>query len=695
MATERTGRSAHTVFTIWRTELRMLLRDRRTVVISIVLPLLLTPLLIFGARWVQERRERTIEASEARYAVVGTAREWARGLILRLQEGSPDSGGPRLPLIEVSPPDPASALARGDLDVYVVADSSEAPLAEGATHQVEDHLVPTLSLHYRQDRDTSARAARLLAAGLRNLRRKARLQLLASRGITADDYGRIVSHDLASAREAAGLQVGRYVVLFVMLFMLSGGSVVAVDTLAGEKERGTLETLLTTGASRADLIAAKHLVILSVAVLITIIQSLNFLAYLGLELIPLPRGMALAVPPVVALVVFVMLVPLAALVSAVLLLTSGYARSYKEAQLYFFPVTLLGLLPALAPLFPTLTLRSAVVAVPIANLALAIKEILAGRFDWPFVLASWLVTAAAAVAVRSLAERTLSTERLIVPSLGEGAASPERLFARRVLPAFAIMWSVFLLLALRTEGRLDLRVQLLMNLSLFLGGSLALIKAHRLSVREVFALRAPRRGVWPLVLLGAPAGLLASTAVFRLSSHVLPVPPEMVEAFGKALLPEGIPLWQLLLFVAVLPGIVEELTFRGTLLYGLRSSLTPVPLALVVGALFGLFHVALFRLIPTAFLGVLLSGVTLLSGSILPAMAWHALNNGIAVVFGWVKLDVGSLPPLYYVAGVGVLACVFAGLWHLRTPYPGLKKPPTSSRMAVEDRVARGGGLAP
>jgi len=131
------------------------------------------------------------------------------------------------------------------------------------------------------------------------------------------------------------------------MFLFSGGAVVAIDTLAGEKERGTLETLLTTAAARAEIVAAKHLLILSVGLVITLIQVTNLVVYLGFRVIPAGATFSATVPPGIAALLLLLFLPVAALGASILLLVSGYARSYKEAQLYFFPVFLLGMLPGL------------------------------------------------------------------------------------------------------------------------------------------------------------------------------------------------------------------------------------------------------------------------------------------------------------------------------------------------------------
>ena len=321
-------------------------------------------------------------------------------------------------------------------------------------------------------------------------------------------------------------------------------------------------------------------------------------------------------------------------------------------------------------------LRSVIVLVPVANIAVAVKEVLVGMPDWPMIAVAWVVTAAAAVGVGMLAEKALSTERLITAAdVGaEEFRGGPALFPRHVLRAFALLWAIMFAVASNMGADADIRLQLLVNLGvLFLGGSFFLIRRYRLNVREALALRAPRPAVWLAVLIGAPAGLLTATGVFRLANLVFPVPQKMLEAFGQGLLPDSIPFWQLILLLTVAPGICEEIAFRGVLLHGLRRRFSPVVLALVTGAIFGFFHTSLFRIVPTAFLGVLLAAVTLLSGSIFPAMLWHAANNALGVLGGHYEVPLYDLDAWLYLAAAAVLALAFWIIWRNRTPYPDLR----------------------
>ena len=676
---------ARTVRVLLATELTLLLRDRRTVLVSIVLPLLVMPLLLFAGRFMEERRARRLEATSFTYHVSGSHASTVKRLLEEAQREQADS--PQLRLAEAEVPDPLAALAASALDLWiqalafsespfeVVAESGDKTSEEGDEAAVPD--APVVLLVYRADHDRSGEAMRRVHAALYRLRADERARLLADAGLPvgAEQLVTVQARDAASAEEVTGLKVGRLLTVFFLLFILSGGAVVATDTLAGEKERGTLETLLTTAAGRREIIAAKLLAILFVAICITFIQALNFLFYLVFRLVPLPADFALDLSASTALAVLVMLLPVAAGVSGLLLLTSGIATSYKEAQLYFFPTFLLTLIPALASFLPGVELRSAIALVPIAGVAVGVKEILTGAADLPMLAVTWLVNTGGAVGAALAAERTLSSERLIAPAAEPAAAAPSpQLFERHVLRAFAVLWAILLIVSVNFEGKLDIRSQVTVNVvGIFLLGTLVLVRHYRLDPRQALALRPVRWPVWLAVGIGAPAGLLTGIAVFRLVNLIVPVPTEVLTGFSEALLPENLPFSHAVLFLAVLPGMCEELAFRGLLIYGLHRRLHPIALVAVVAAVFGGFHVALFRLAPTAYLGMLLAGVTLLTGSVLPAIVWHVLNNTLALWAAHRGAPLDEASAALYALSAAALAVSAFILWRVRTPYPHLR----------------------
>lgn len=693
-----------TVGTLFRAEMRMVLRDRRTIITSIVLPLLVMPLMLLGSSWTIKQRNQKLKKTVCRYAVTGSQAAFVRALAtatrerLAVEQAKPSAG---FRFEEVPCEDAATALSKGDVHIVLEgltageagAKDQDARLKmrkkavgthAGTPARVEDEgegrtvtEAPVVGIVFRADRDYSSAGMSRMRDVLRDTRRAQRAELLRARGfpLPPERVAAVSEIDVASQGQVAGLALGRTITLLLLFFILTGGAVVATDLLAGEKERGTLETLLTTAASRVEIVAAKHLVILAVGLMITVIQTANLLVYVGFKLIPVSANFAAAVPPWVAVLLLFLFLPVAALAASVLLLTSGYAKSYKEAQLYFFPVLMLGLIPALAPFLPGVPLRSAIVLVPVANIALAAKEILIGSLDWPMIALSWVLTAGAAVWTTRLGVRFLSAEKLITAADTDAVefAGGPALFGRHVLRWFAFLWAALLIVNNYT-GTADIRVQLVVNLVvLFFGASLLMMRRYRLDPRLALALRLPKPMVWLAVLFAVPGGLLTGTGLFRLANLFIPVPPRMIEGFSENVVPEGIPFVQLLLFLTVLPGVFEEIAFRGLLLHGLHRRLHPAALALVVGLVFGFFHVALFRLVPTAFLGILFAGVTLLSGSIYPAMLWHTLNNAVGVLTARHQIPLDQLDPEIYLAGAAILAGAFWMFWRNRTPYPGLR----------------------
>jgi sodium transport system permease protein len=667
------------VLVLFRNELRMILRDKRSVMASIVLPILLMPLMLFSSSLMQQKRESELRSTTYRYVLGGPEATAVRELIskteARMQKAAATNDSSLLRLEEAASQTPWSDLTNGKIH-FVIEGARASPATENSAFTGRSPELQ-VKIAFRADRDDASAGFHRIDRALRQTRSELQDELLQSRGfnLKVQEFGVLETKNVARPGHVAGLTLGRMITVLLLFFMMMAGAMVATDLIAGEKERGTLETLLTSGATRVEIVTAKQLVIMAVTLTITCIQALNLLIYVGLRIIPVPANLAQAAPPHIALLLLLLFLPVTGLISSVLLLTSGFAKTYKEAQMYFTPVFLVGLAPALVPMLPDLTLRSAIVLVPIANIAMAAKEILTGVFDWPMIALAWGVTGGAAAAAMKITIRSLSSERLIMANDSDpvhGLAGLP-LFERRVLRWFALLWALLLIVSSYME-RLDVRAQAFLNIFvIFFGASILIIRMYKLPPREVFALRLPKATAWLAVVAAAPCGILAGTGLFLLANKLFPVPAEIIESFSSQVAPSNVPLWQIFFFLAVLPGICEELTFRGVLLHGLHRRLRPWQLVCVVGLIFGVFHMALFRLAPTAFLGILLTAVTLLTGSILPAIVWHIASNTLALTAGLNGYPISDLPEGWFVFGAGGLLCIFWVLWRNRTPYPGLR----------------------
>jgi sodium transport system permease protein len=189
-----------------------------------------------------------------------------------------------------------------------------------------------------------------------------------------------------------------------------------------------------------------------------------------------------------------------------------------------------------------------------------------------------------------------------------------------------------------------------------------IVAVLRLSPRATFSLRLPSPAVLaPAALIGLTAWVVSYGLVVRL----LPAPESYEQATEKALkaLNAELGLAGMLLLIAVLPAIGEELAFRGVMLRGL-SRLGPAWAIALSSLLFGLAHGDMYRLAPATLMGVLNAWVVWRTGSIFPAMTIHFLNNGAAVLLAVLVVDVTSLPaPIWdgsYPAWPVVLAAIAA-----------------------------------
>ena len=680
-------------------EMRMLLRDRRTVVLSILLPLVILPIILFGLKFMSELRREQLDTTEYRYAVVGDYADPVRALVQKgdlLAASEVEGDRQKASFLEVTAASPDSSLAAGDLDFYLEAltgaeadsldrederpdgaESTDEERSELTVADVRYPAVPVVKVYFRANRDESRTGSARLVDLLVDARKQDRNDELRRRGFETEPEESIALSriDVATPEQAAGFYFGRLLPLFLVFLTLTGASVAAMDSIAGEKERGSLETLLTTSVSRFEIVTAKQLTILSVALFITLAQAGNLFVYLALGFIEFSAELEIDVSPGAVLVLFALFVPVAVVVSSLLLLVSAYAKTYKETQLYLLPVFLGLMILTAAGLLPAISLRSLIAVVPVANVSVAVREIMVGQYDLPMLAVTFVSMMGTSFLLLRLSSRMLGMERLITSQDTdqadyEGGAA---LFPRRVLLWFTGMWALIVIAPSNVDALTRLEGQWAFNMfGIMLGASILMIRVHRLDWRKALALRPVKPQVWLAVLLLVPSTLLTGIFVVGLSSVFLPFPEEILENFASQLIPDDFPLWKIMLMLAVTPGIVEEMAFRGLLLHGLHRRLRPLVLILVVGIIFGLFHQALFRIIPTAYLGMVLTTVAVLTGSIFPCMLLHAGNNAFAFLLYRYGVEIENWPPELLLLNIPVFVFAIYLLYRYRTPYPGL-----------------------
>ncbi len=362
---------------IFKKEFTELLRDRKTLIFMIALPLLVFPLILGATIFFTTSAVSDAENKVLKYAMVGQANAPA---IYQALKDAPD----KFEEVDIAADADFANLINGDELDFVL----EIP----STYN-EDILLSgqhTLKLYFND-------------AGLNKVYRRVEeivkelsdeYQRVAFESLSLTERQRdaiiepvvISKENVADEREVWGERLGAMLPYFLFFLCLQGAMAPASDMGAGEKERGTLETLLISPMDRYKLVLGKFFAI-ALSGVISALITVSSMAVWG---IVISRGMAVEfVANLMSMIgltdfvlVFFMLVPVVAIFASLLLSLSIYARSFKEAQSYMGALVMIIIFPVLIAMMPGIELKGAWVWVPLTNVALAMKELIKGTMDY-------------------------------------------------------------------------------------------------------------------------------------------------------------------------------------------------------------------------------------------------------------------------------------------------------------------------
>jgi len=193
--------------------------------------------------------------------------------------------------------------------------------------------------------------------------------------------------------------IGGFIPYFFLILAFTGAMYPAMDLTAGEKERGTMETLLCSPVGRVDIVLGKFLMILtaSLGTVVCSLISMGVTLTVGGTLLAQKIGAAgtaaaarnaerlnsmVTLDPVGMIGVLGMVLPMVVLFAAALFTISLFAKNYKEAQTYVSPLIIVILMPAMIGMLPGVELNWQLALVPVLNVSLASKELVSGVWHW-------------------------------------------------------------------------------------------------------------------------------------------------------------------------------------------------------------------------------------------------------------------------------------------------------------------------
>jgi sodium transport system permease protein len=260
----------------------------------------------------------------------------------------------------------------------------------GFDGKVAERGAGTVALYYKSTEESriEQRRVRALLEAYEETLRRSRFESL-SLDVAIINAVEITEHNLASTKERLAGEIGGFLPYLIIIFCFTGSMYPAIDLAAGEKERGTLETLLTSPAGRLEILLGKFGVVVLTGLATAVVSIFGM--YVGIRQSPeIPPEVVDAVLGMLEFssiaLLFSLLLPLTVFFAALLLSLSIFAKSFKEAQSTITPLMVFIIVPAFIGLMPGMELDSKTALIPILNVSLATKAIIADTIS-PAILA--------------------------------------------------------------------------------------------------------------------------------------------------------------------------------------------------------------------------------------------------------------------------------------------------------------------
>jgi len=619
------GLRANIVWALLGKEAREVWRDRRTLILTVLLPGIIYPVLLTGLGELTAVATLQLKARDIQVAVTAEVPEDVRAAL---------SAEPKVRLHTV-------------VDVSAPVKARDKDVGLELVAPPEGHTEPVLRLHLDVARDESRTAADRVEEVLTRVRDARLVGRLEKLGVH-EDYIRPlpVERHNTSGKDRMGRYLASQMLPFLLIILsLAGATATAVDITAGERERGTLLTLLAAPVRAGEVAAAKLITVAAVAVfaglanLVALSLSLgSMLARTGGGKAGGPEGMSIHVDASLVAGTLLALFPTALYGAALLLGLAALGKTTKEAQSSTAPAIFLALMLSAVTVVPGVRSNLMLNALPITGPALLMRDLVMETATWTQVITVLCSSAVTLWLMVTFAARVLTSEPMLSAHLSTTAVIREMTGERRPTPLTASLVAASLLAVIiyaapPLQSRWGLGGLALTEL-LLAGVAVGVLALLRLDVRDLLGWRVPTlRAVVGSAMMGGTLWLPLTAALFALVELLgMRQALEEVAKSLQGMLMEDRPIWMTLLVAAGMAGVMEELAFRGVL-FGVMLRVTTPRRALVLQAVvFALAHVSLVRFPPTLVLGLVLGLVRLRSGSVFPGMILHAFNNGAATL---------------------------------------------------------------
>ena len=607
---------------LYKKEMLDVLRDKKTVLMMLIVPLVLYPLIFVLGLTMMANISTSMSTQTYRIAVQEDTDE---ELLRLFQKKRKDEYS--FKIVTVS--EPFVSLKNEEIDAYLSREDNE------------------YRIWYLSSVTNSQYASSYMNNVLREYKEQLVKKELAAAGLNVEQTLSPITvayQDMASSEETAGNLLGTVLPFMLVVSLLMGTMYPAIDTTAGERERGTLETLLTLPIKNSELIFSKFLTVATIGIASAVLNILS-MGFVGVYMYRMTGrvsgrtgDIALSKFAPALLIGVLCVLAFAVFISAVSMCVTAFAKTYKEANNYITPLMLVVMFASFIGFIPNVELTRNMALIPVANICLLIRDLLAFKYSAGIIAIVLVSNVAYGLFAVMFLSRIYNSEAIL---FGDGSTGVQ-IFERRTnmkpggVPTTGDAWFVIAITAL---------------LMIYLGGSLELsygfygILGTQLCIlsvpvlialytkkdlKKTFSLRPCGARYYPAALLMVMGAILLGIVLYVIVSFILPESTETADASLEVLKGHGLP--AALFVVAVTPAVCEEFLFRGYMFSAMKQRYTPWVAILITSATFGVFHMSPARFFGTAFLGACNCYLVYKSESIIPGMLMHVFNNALSVL---------------------------------------------------------------
>ena len=615
------------VRTIFKKEIIDIIRDKKTLFMGIVLPLILYPLLMIIMTQIMTISMNSIENDDINIAF----EKYPSKELITLIKNYDSDGAINI----VKSKNYKKDLEKGNIDAYVDIK--------------EKNKIENYKIYIDSSKENSSTVNSKLEDIFNTYKEKKVKDKIEQLQLNVEEILEPVVYstmDLAKTEEVAGLFLGQILSLILIMGVLLGALYPAIDSMAGEKERGTLETLFTLPISNLELVMGKYMAVSLCAIVTAILNVVSILMTLiyilstgnisGQLLSNNFNISALSGPLFITLICICLF---AMVVSAVSMCVCSLAKSFKDAQNYITPVMFLVLIPSYASMIPNLNLDRTTSIIPVVNISLLIKSVLSNNANLSLIALVFISNFAFVILSVILLSKLFNSEEILFGNNRNFSFLEKRSNIKKgTMPSVSdgvILYALGLVLLIYVGSYIQLKLKMTgIVLTQVMIISLPLLFAYYIKsdFKKVFSLKLPKiKHLFGAACLWFGTYLLAMV-ITNIIMYYFPQNQEIVEGLNNALFIKNNLLLNLLI-VAAMPAICEEIFFRGFILTSFKNNKKSYRGAIIFsGILFGLMHMDFIRVVPTSILGIAFAYAVCKTNSIAVSMFMHFLNNGFAVV---------------------------------------------------------------